>query len=265
MEQVPRIRATWRWPAFCGLHLLAALLFASWLPAAGRELWREAGSWLFFQLNGSLGVFQPWDAIWAFGNTRIADTLTAILMVILTLHPRWAFAGAEGRRALLHVLMLLGILLLVRSPFSDFVKHMQWQHASPSKTFTDIYILSEAFPQLNEVSRIKHRASNSFPGDHASVVLIWTLFMAHFCRGWKLAACIIMTLLCVMPRLIVGAHWLDDVAVGGVMMAALTFAWGYYTPLASLLIDGIDHLLRPLLLRLRKLPWIGKWDTLRDV
>lgn len=264
MNPTPRIQTTWRWQAFFGLHLLVLLLLASWLPASSREHWREAGSWLFFQLNGSLGVFRPWDFIWAFGSTRAADTLTAILMVTLTLHPRWAFAGAESRRALLHILVLLGILLLLRRPFSEIAEYLQWQHASPSKVFANTYALPDAFPELNKMSRVKYRASNSFPGDHASVVLIWTLFMVHFCRGWKLAACLFLTLFCAMPRIVAGAHWLDDVVVGGGVMAMLVFAWGYYTPLASFLVEGIERGIRPLLPFLRKLPWIGTWGALHD-
>ena len=264
MKNAARIQARWRWPALLGLHLLAGILLLSWISPAGQAVWRDAGQSLFLTLNGSLGHNLVWDMFWALLSTRLWDSLVGILMLALLLHPAWVFRGAESRRALFHVLALMLLLITLRTLFAKLVGHMHWQHASPSMLLPEAYRLSDAFPRLEHVFEVKDRSSRSFPGDHASVLFVWGLFMACFCRGWKLLASLALVLLCTLPRLIAGAHWLEDVAVGGVLLAALAFAWGYCTPLASLIAAGLERLSRPLLPWLRRLPLIGRMDALED-
>ncbi|MDG9926460.1 MULTISPECIES: phosphatase PAP2 family protein [unclassified Pseudomonas] len=263
MDKAPRIQAAWRWPAFLGLHLLALALLASWIPEAGRQVWREAGTHFFLALHGTLGHNALWDALWALCSTRLWDILVGALMLALLLHHGWAFRGAESRRALFHVLALMLILVLLRTVFSKLVGYMHWQHASPSELIPGSYRLSDAFPGLERVFEVKDRSSRSFPGDHASVLFVWGLFMACFCRGWKLWASLALVLFCTLPRLMAGAHWLEDVAVGGVLLAALAFAWGYCTPLAGFVAAGLERCSQPLLPWLQRLPAVGRWGVLQ--
>ncbi|UTW09683.1 phosphatase PAP2 family protein [Pseudomonas benzenivorans] len=258
MDKDNRIQAAWRWPALLGLNLLAAAVLASWLLPATRALWDGADLWLFQSLNGSLGHSALWDGFWAVTSTRLSDALVGVLMLALMLHSRWVFRAGELRPALFTFLGLLLMLLVIRVLFNKLVGVLDWQHASPSTLVAGTYHLSGAFPELERLFELKDRSSRSFPGDHASVLLLWGLFMAQFSRGWKLAASLALVVLFMLPRLVAGAHWLVDVAVGGLFIALVSYAWGYCTPLAGHIARGLAWLCQPLWTLLQRLPLINR-------
>ena len=68
------------------------------------------------------------------------------------------------------------LLVVIRALFSKLTAAMGWQHNSPSMVFEDAIHLSDFFPGLEKTWELKDRSSQSFPGDHASVLLIWALF-----------------------------------------------------------------------------------------
>lgn len=263
MDKGIRIQPAWRWPALLGLHLLAAALLLSWAVPAGHAAWSTVNLWLFQALNGSLGHQPLWDWFWALSSTRLCDILVGGLLLTLLIHPRWVFRGTEVRPALLTFIALLMLAVLLRVLFAKFAGLHGWQHPSPSVQVTGAFQLSDAFPTLEGVFEIKDRSSRSFPGDHASILLLWGLFMLTFSRGWKLAASLGVALLFVLPRLVAGAHWLVDVVVGGLPIALLAFAWGYCTPLGGALAAGLERVAQPLLPWLRRLPLIGHWQVIR--
>jgi membrane-associated phospholipid phosphatase len=262
MNNDNRIQATWRWPALLGLNLLAAALLASWLLPATRALWDAADLWLFQSLNGSLNHYPLWDWFWALTSLRPCDALIGGLMLSLLLHTRWAFRAGELRSALFTFIALLVVLLVVRVVFSKLVALLGWQHESPSMQVPGSFHLSDAFPGLERLFELKDRSSRSFPGDHASVLLLWGLFMALFSRGWKLAVSLALVLLFMLPRLVTGAHWLVDVAVGGLFIALVSFAWGYCTPLAGHIAGGLAWACQPLWAPLQRLPLINRLQVI---
>lgn len=263
MNNAPRIQANWRWPALIGLNLLAFALLLSWQWPATRALWEPANLWLFQQLNGSLGHVLLWDGFWAIASMRLFDILVGALLLVMTIHSGWVFSAGETRRALFHFIALLLLLVIVRSLFGKLVPLLGWQHASPSVQIAGAWHLSDQFPLLEQVFEIKDRSSRSFPGDHASVLLLWGLFMACFARGWKLLACLAVVALCCLPRLVAGAHWLVDIGVGGAFLALFAFAWGYCTPLAGWLAKGLEWASQPALRLARQLPVIRGWSLVR--
>ncbi|NQD91056.1 phosphatase PAP2 family protein [Pseudomonas sp. CrR25] len=264
MDKDPRIQATWRWPALLGLNLLAAAVLASWLLPATRELWETANLWLFHTLNGSLNHHPLWDWFWALSSIRVSDILVGALMLGLLIHSRWVFRAEELRSALFTFVALLLVLLVIRVLFSKLVAYFGWQHASPSVQIAGAFHLSNAFPGLERLFELKDRSSRSFPGDHASVLLLWGLFMALFSRGWKLAVNLGLVLLFTLPRLIAGAHWLVDVAVGGLFIALLAFAWGYCTPLAGHIAAGLAWLCHPLLALAQRMPLLRQLQVIKQ-
>lgn len=264
MDNHARIQATWRWPALLGLNLLALAILASWQLPATRTLWDGANLWLFQSLNGSLNQVPLWDWFWALTSIRVSDILVGALMLTLMIHPRWTFAEHQLRPAFLHFLALLMVLLVIRVLFTKLAAALGWQHASPSEQIAGAIHLSDSFPVLEQTFELKDRSSRSFPGDHASVLLLWGLFMACFSRGWKLVLSLGIVVLFMLPRLVTGAHWLVDVAVGGLFIALASFAWGYCTPLASWIAQGLERLCQPLLPLLQRLPLIGRLGVLKS-
>lgn len=97
--------------------------------------------------------------------------------------------------------------MVIRALFSKWVDAAGWQHKSPSMIFDDVVHLSDYYPNL-EAAWGSRTGQQKFPGDHASVLLIWALFMSVFSRRlvqflviWGLAV------LFMLPRLVAGAHW----------------------------------------------------------
>lgn len=124
--------------------------------------------------------------------------------------------------------------------------------------------MSDYFPTWEKTWELKDRSSQSFPGDHASVLLIWGLFMGVFSRSitqflvvWGL------TLLFMLPRLVAGAHWGQDDYIGGVLLAVLALGWGYYTPYAARMSNVLLRLTQPLFNLLNRIPLLSSMSVVR--
>ena len=244
------LQARWRWPALLGLHLSAALLLASWLWPTGQALWAQLDNATFALLNGSLAPQSLWSGAWAIASLRLFDLLAAGLMLGLLIRKDWLFNRVERWQALFSFVALLAILLVIRVLFAKLADAYDWQHSSPSLQVSGSVRLSQQYPWLSEHLDLKDASKRSFPGDHASVLMLWGAFMALFARRGKLALVLGLTSLLMLPRLFAGAHWLSDDLVGGVILILLAFAWGHCTPLAGVLASVMHRLATPLLKRL---------------
>jgi membrane-associated phospholipid phosphatase len=253
-KQRASLQAAWRWPALFGLHLAAALLLASWLWPSGQAFWAQLDNATFALLNGSLAPQSLWSGVWAIASLRLFDLLAAGLMLTLLIRKDWLFNQTDRWQALFTFIALLAILLVIRVIFGKFSTAYGWQHSSPSLQILDSVRLSEQYPWLAEHLDLKDASKRSFPGDHASVLMLWGAFMALFARRGKLALVLGLTTLLMLPRLFAGAHWLSDDLVGGVILTLLAFAWGYCTPVAGLLANIMQRLAKPILKRLPR--WI---------
>ena len=186
-------------------------------------------------------------------------------MLSLLIKGNWVFEAAQVRRAFFGFLSILLLLVVIRALFSKLTALMGWQHSSPSMVFADAIRMSDYFPGLEKTWELKDRSGQSFPGDHASVLLIWGLFMGLFSRTpgqkWVIAG---LTLLFMMPRLVAGAHWGQDDYIGGLLLALLALGWGYYTPLAAKASAGLMRLSAPLFSLLQRLPLVSRMSIVRN-
>lgn len=220
--------------------------------------------WLFHSLNAPLADNTTWRYIWTVGSLRPFDIVVGLILLAVLIRGDWVFKAAQVRQAFFGFLVTLLLLVVIRALFSKWVDAAGWQHKSPSMIFDDVVHLSDYYPNLEAAWELKDRSSKSFPGDHASVLLIWALFMSVFSRRlvqflviWGLAV------LFMLPRLVAGAHWGQDDYIGGLLMAVLALGWSYYTPLAA---KGSEALMRwtaPLFNLLARLPLVGRLAVLR--
>ncbi|MBE7376244.1 phosphatase PAP2 family protein [Pseudomonas lopnurensis] len=257
-------QARWRPLPLLTTHLLAGLLLFSWLWPTSRPLWDALDQATFHLLNGSLGSVPLWDWLWALASVRVFDILVGALLLTLLIRRDWLFAQHQLRPALFTFVGLLLVLLVIRVLVTKLAGHFGWQHASPSVEIAGAYHLSDHFPLLERVFELKDRSSRSFPGDHASVLLIWGLFMALFARGGRLAVVVTATLLFMLPRLVAGAHWFSDDFVGGLLIALLAIGWGYCTPLGAHIAAVLLWLARAPMQMAGRLPLLRQLAVLRD-
>jgi membrane-associated phospholipid phosphatase len=245
-------------------HIVAVLLLTSWLWAPSRALWDQFDLQLFSLLNQPVHDAGLWAKTWAIGSMRPVDMGVGVLMLAVMLKADLVFSGAHVRKALYAFLTALIVMLLFRVGFSELVKLMGWQRPSPSLVVEGAARLTELFPGWEERWDMKDSATRSFPGDHASVLLIWAMFMSLFARNWCLLLVWVMAVIFMLPRLVAGAHWGSDALAGGLFLALLGLAWACFTPFAYKSSEWLEKVTLPLTRLLTKVPLLGRLSIIRS-
>ena len=248
------LNAHWRPKALLISHIGVALLLASWLWPVTRELWNRFDLWLFHLLNDPVHGAGLWAHVWAIGSMRPVDAGVGLLMLAIMLRGGLVLRADQVRTGLYAFLVALTVMLLMRVLFADLVEYMGWQHASPSLVVEGSARLTELFPTWEARWDLKDSASRSFPGDHASVLLIWAMFCSFFVSGWRRLLVWTVAIAGMLPRLVAGAHWGADALVGGVLLSVLGIAWSCFTPLAFCGSAAMERLTLPLTSRLAQWP-----------
>jgi len=105
---------------------------------------------------------------------------------------------------------------------------------SPTLVLEPHYKLTELVPWINA----KDASSRSFPGDHATVLLLFSIFIHAFC-GRRYAWIYILVIIFSLPRLVSGAHWFTDVMIGGAATALMVAPLTIVTPIRNRLCQAI--------------------------
>ena len=218
--------STVHWRSFSLFLLASAALFGSWLWPVTRAGWDQLDAAVFFALNGSLASPSPWAHFWAVLNVRIFDLLPLALLLPFLLWPGLVLARQERIFACCHLFIILATMLVVRTVFEEIGENLlHWRGLSPSLTLEPAYRLGELYPALDP----KDGSKESFPGDHAGVLMTVVGYLLLQRRNRWTALATGIALFYMLPRLFGGAHWLSDVIVGGGFIACVSLALGYCT------------------------------------
>lgn len=256
------LNSQWRLRPLLACHLIAGLLLASWLWPSSRALWDQFDLQLFGLLNTPVHGTGLWAQIWAIGSMRPVDMAVGVLMLAVMLKADVVFSATQVRQALFAFLAALVVMLLLRVGFAELVKLMGWQRPSASLVVEGAARLTALFPDWEERWDMKDSATRSFPGDHASVLLLWAMFISLFARSWRLLLVWAMALIFILPRLVAGAHWGSDALVGGLLLSLLGLAWSCFTPFAQRASEWLERLTRPITARLAKLSLLGRLSVI---
>jgi membrane-associated phospholipid phosphatase len=255
MDYPALFQPKWNAKKFLLCHLVALVLLLVWIWPTGHAAFTQFDEWFFHLLNRPLEQSKAWLWIWTVASMRPFDIVVGLILLMLLIKGDWVFKAVQTRAALIGFVLTLILLLIIRTVFSKIIDHTSLQHDSASMVIPDAIKLSEIFPHLEDKWQLKDRSSQSFPGDHASVLLIWAMFMTLFSRTvgqrvviWALA------FLFMMPRLVAGAHWGQDDYIGGVMIALLALAWSCYTPFAAAATGFVLRATAPIFNLFGKLP-----------
>ena len=259
IEYTQLTQARWCWRQLIICNVIALLLMASWLWQPTRQLWDAFDGRLFHFLNAPLANHSIWATIWAIGNMRPVDAAIGLVLLVTIIKGDFIFSGTQVRRALYAFLALLLLMLLIRMAlFDQVLKLLHWKRASPSLVVDGAVRLTSLFPGWEQKWALKDSSEQCFPGDHASVLFIWTAMLLHFARGKALFFVLLLTILYSLPRLIAGAHWGSDVFVGGAFLSLMAFGWGFYTPYVAKAQNLLERLTAPIIKLLGKLPTLNK-------
>lgn len=250
----PVFSTRWRPLAFISMQLLAALLLLSFINDSGRELWRSLDQSVFFTLNGSLFHSEIWATFWAWANTRELDAASGIVMLLFLVFPGLGLKRHQLQAAFTGFLLLMILMLPVRELLSDYARSTDLSGPSPSLQLKPSFRFSQQLPDIPA----KDSASTSFPGDHASVLLVWIGFLLFNRRNPATFMALALGLFLMLPRLFGGAHWFTDAAVGGMSLALTTLAWAFASPVVGWLNAGLLKILSPLYRLAGRIPLIGR-------
>jgi len=205
----------------------AMLLFLSWYFPPFNKIWQVIDMHGFYLLNGTMAIGKPWQQFFGFLNSHTGDLVLILFLAVLSLIPGVVFEKIYYKRLLL---TLFGLIVFVYLTKWVFIQGLALHRLSPSMVFPTPYVIPKMTPNLVDV---RFYGTNVFPSDHGIVIFSWLLFV--FCYGRKLFKPIafILAALLLMPRLMVGAHWITDEWVGGFAGALIYVAIFCFTPLSK--------------------------------
>lgn len=259
MNKPGLFQARWNASGLIFCNGLALVLLGLWLWPPAQGLMTAFDEHLYHLLNQPLATNAAWRYIWTAGSLRPFDALVGFILLFLLIRGGWVFKRPEVRQGFWGFIAILMLLLVIRALFSKLCEHMGWQHDSVSMLIPDSVHLSDWYPHLDKKWQLKDQSSNSFPGDHASVLLIWAMYMSVCARRYAPAVIAwALALLFSMPRLVAGAHWGQDDYIGGVLMALLALGWGYHTPFVAHASGWLTRVSEPVFRLAQRLPWVSR-------
>ncbi|MGY3869049.1 hypothetical protein ACW5W4_05825 [Aeromonas crassostreae] len=204
--------------------LLGALVALSWWLLPGHGLWARWDMGIFRGFNVLLAEPGPWRLFMAITNHRLFDLVSLSCMVgmLLTLFLR---SDGQGRARW----VAMGLLMVVTALLLNRIGHLiPLERPSPTLSMPGALRLTTLidFPT-------KDASSDSFPGDHGLMLMIFATFMLRFAPRWMGWAACAMVVLFTLPRIMVGAHWFTDIYMGSLSISLIMLPWLLLTPLCE--------------------------------
>lgn len=219
---------------YCNLMGLA--LFASWLWFS---IWLVLDDNIFWFFNQFITSEHPiWVNVLGAVNTRYFDAASLVMLMAVF---GWAIS-LDARPGRLWRWLGVGLTMLITAGLlAVATNRLPYGHPSPTLSFEHVHFLSDLVS-----FDTKDAAKNSFPGDHGLMLMVFTGFILRFGDRRPAILSAIMVAVLSAPRVMVGAHWLQDVYMGSLSIALIALPWILCTPIAPRCVEGIERLARHL-------------------
>ncbi|MCW9591365.1 phosphatase PAP2 family protein [Klebsiella oxytoca] len=224
-----------RIPLILLLNAAGIALFCSWYLPVNHGFWAPLDAAIFYFFNHLVGVNTAYTWLLAVINNRAFDACSLLAMGSLMLS-FWFKEQSAGRR---RVIIIGLVMLLAAVIINQLAQHlMPVKRASPSLSFTDITKVSDviSFPT-------KDASKDSFPGDHGMMLLIFASFMWRYFGRRAFAIALVIFGVFAFPRVMIGAHWFTDIAVGSLTAVLIGAPWVLMTPLSDKVITLFERYL----------------------
>lgn len=219
-------------PTILLLNFIGIALFLSWYIPANHGIWFKIDSAIFYYFNQHLLSSPLFLHLVAITNNRIFDVISLICMGLLYLYFYMKETPAGRRR-----LIVTGVVMLLTAVILNQLGHLlPVSHPSPTLTFDNINRVSE----LTGIPT-KDASSDSFPGDHGMMLMIFACFMLRYFSRSAFAIALLIVVIFSMPRVMIGAHWFTDISVGSLSIVLVGMGWVLLTPLSDKIINVINH------------------------
>ncbi|EMF4698481.1 phosphatase PAP2 family protein [Serratia bockelmannii] len=221
-------------PFILFFNLLGVALFLSWFLPANHGGWFTLDSAIFFFFNRHLATDPAFLHLVAITNNRAFDAISLLAMGLLYLY-FYLKQDAAGRRRL----VITGVVMLLTAVVLNQLGHLlPVKHPSPTLTFDNINRVSE----LTGIPT-KDASGDSFPGDHGMMLIIFSCFMLRYFGRGAFAIALLIMLVFSLPRVMIGAHWFTDIAVGSLSVVLVGASWVLMTPCSDWIVDRLNRLL----------------------
>ena len=138
----------------------------------------------------------------------------------------WLKETSEGRRRIVAIGLVMLLTAVVLNQLGQAL--IPVKRASPTLMLDNIYRVSE----LLHIPT-KDASRDSFPGDHGMMLLIFATFMWRYFGGKAFAIALAIFVIFAFPRVMIGAHWFTDIAVGSLTAVLIGIPWVLMTPLSD--------------------------------
>ncbi|MBV4365476.1 phosphatase PAP2 family protein [Erwinia sp. BNK-24-b] len=212
------------------LNVLGLALFFSWYLPAHHGFWFTLDKTIFYWFNERLVTNKALLWLVAITNFRPFDAVSLLAMGALY-YSFWRRETPQGRRRMLAI----GIAMLLTAVVLNQLGHLiPVSHPSPTKFF----------PDVNHVTTLtgiptKDASSDSFPGDHGMMLMIFACFMLRYFGRRAFLIALAIVLIFATPRIMIGAHWFTDVMVGSLSVVLVGMSWWLMTPGSDYLVNAL--------------------------
>lgn len=217
-------------------NLFGIILLLSLYYSYRDGFWFNLDSAIFHFFNGFLNTnHKDFLYVIAITNHRGFDLISFLAMFLLYYH-YFCHQPADIKRKML----VIGItMLLIAILIKFWGRFIPIAHVSPTLYF-------EPFEHINRISKLTHfgtkdASSDSFPGDHGMMLMIFAGFMWRYFGLKAFIKAAIIVVIFSAPRIIAGAHWFTDVYVGSFAITSIALSWFLLTPASDYV---ANHLLR---------------------
>lgn len=213
------------------------LLLLSWFIPATSHIWDTIDSVVFYTLN-PLVESAPYCI--RFINSHWLDWISDIV-IILFLARLYKKTDPNHRLNLLgeFIYSCLTAVVVIALVNKQIMPHLlSITRKSPSLFLDGAVRLSHFFPGVKDASH------QSFPGDHATTALFFILSYLHWTSLKRAIPAICYGVFMILPRIIIGAHWVTDVVMGSFVISLCGFAIAFGTPLKAYFVRTITRLLK---------------------
>lgn len=215
-----------RFPLIILLNAVGVALFLSWYLPINHGFWSGVDVAIFRFFNQGLSADNLTYAWFlAIINNRAFDGCSLLAMGGLMLS-FWLKEDAQGRRRI----VIIGLVMLLAAVIiNQLAQHfVPVTRSSPSLSVPGAHRVSD-YVAFNT----KDGSRDSFPGDHGMMLLIFASFMWRYFGVKAFLISLAIFVVFAFPRVMIGAHWFTDIAVGSLTSVLIGVPWVLLTPLSD--------------------------------
>jgi len=214
------------------LNALGVVLFLSWYLPPQHGFWFGIDKAIFYGFNNQMVTHPLFALIVAITNFRGFDVVSLLAMGLLYLSI-WRQETPPARRRMLAI----GITMLLTAVILNQLGHLlPVKHSSPTLFFENVHRVSE----LTGIPA-KDASKDSFPGDHGMMLIIFACFMWRYFGFRRFLIALAIVVLFSLPRVMAGAHWFTDIAVGSLSVVLVGLSWWLLTPASDVLVNWFNR------------------------